>query len=318
MVTVTAVPNPGYAFTGWSGDLAGAANPTTITLNANKSITANTILPPLPRTGWVASASSANGSPANAIDGNIGTRWSTGVSQANGQWFQVDMGSVRTFNRIVMDAGSSTGDYPRGYQVYVSNDGSNWGSLVATGVGSSAVTTVTFAMQTARYIRVNQTGSVSGIWWSIHEFNVYVFVTGYTLATSATNGSIEMNPPGGVYTNGTVVTLTATPSNGYTFASWSGDLTGSTNPATITMTGNKSVQANSIATYTLTGVTYGPGGSLSFSVTNAGGVYRVQTHTNLANPAGWVTISTNTAPFTFTDTSFMGVYPQRFYRLVTA
>jgi hypothetical protein len=68
---------------------------------------------------------------------------------------------------------------------------------------------------------------------------------------------------------------------------------------------------------TLTDVTFGPGGSLSFSITNAGGIYRVQTHTNLAETAGWITISTNTAPFTFTDTNVLGAAPQRFYRVLT-
>ncbi len=68
---------------------------------------------------------------------------------------------------------------------------------------------------------------------------------------------------------------------------------------------------------TMTGVTLGPDGSLSFSITNAGGIYRVQTHTNLANPAGWVTVSTNAAPFTFTDTNVVGGTPQRFYRVVS-
>jgi hypothetical protein len=87
------------------------------------------------------------------------------------------------------------------------------------------------------------------------------------------------------------------------------------------------VSANNTYTYTLnfppssppilTGMTYGLGGSLSFSITNAGGVYRVQTHTHLTNPAGWVTISTNTAPFTFTDTNVLGGAPLRFYRVVT-
>ena len=67
----------------------------------------------------------------------------------------------------------------------------------------------------------------------------------------------------------------------------------------------------------LTGVTYDPDGSLSFSVTNVGGTYRVQTHTNLASPAGWLTISTNTAPFTFRDTNGLGGSPLRFYRVVT-
>ena len=67
----------------------------------------------------------------------------------------------------------------------------------------------------------------------------------------------------------------------------------------------------------MTGVTYDPAGSLSFNVTNAGGVYRVQTHTNLGDAAGWITTSTNTAPFAFTDTNVLGGGPQRFYRTVT-
>jgi hypothetical protein len=66
----------------------------------------------------------------------------------------------------------------------------------------------------------------------------------YTLTTSATNGSIALNPPGGIYNTGTVVTVTATPNTGWMFTNWSGNLTGSTNPATITMDGNKTVMAN--------------------------------------------------------------------------
>jgi len=122
------------------------------------------------RSGWVASAS-VGSSPGNAIDGNITTRWSTGTGQANGQWFQVDMGSVQSFYQIVLNAGSSS-DYPRGYQVNVSNDGVSWGSPVASGTGSSSVTTITFTPQSARYIRITQTGSDSAN-WSIYEFYVY-------------------------------------------------------------------------------------------------------------------------------------------------
>ncbi len=128
----------------------------------------------LDRSIWTASASSSEsgGSPANAIDGNINTRWSTGTPQTNGQWFQVDMNGTNTFYELVLDAAASSSDYPRGYQVNVSNDGINWSSPVATGSGTSALTLITFPTQTARYIRVTQTGNVSGLWWSIHEFNV--------------------------------------------------------------------------------------------------------------------------------------------------
>jgi hypothetical protein len=135
---------------------------------------ANAQLSPLPRDGWVASASATCGSdvPARALDGNASTRWSTGLSQANGQWFQVDMLSPRSFTQLTLDTAGSASDYPRGYQVYVSPDGSNWGSPVASGTASSSFVTITFPYQTARFFRIVQTGSASN-WWSIHELNVY-------------------------------------------------------------------------------------------------------------------------------------------------
>lgn len=42
-VTLTAVPDPGYTFAGWSGDLNGTANPGTILVNSDKSIIASFI-----------------------------------------------------------------------------------------------------------------------------------------------------------------------------------------------------------------------------------------------------------------------------------
>jgi mannan endo-1,4-beta-mannosidase len=67
--------------------------------------------------------------------------------------------------------------------------------------------------------------------------------TTYTLTTSAANGTITLNPAGGSYTAGTVVTATASsPCN--TFVSWSGASTSTSNPVTITMDGNKTLTAN--------------------------------------------------------------------------
>jgi len=40
-VQLTATPNSGYTFTSWSGDATGSVNPLTVTMNANKNITAN-------------------------------------------------------------------------------------------------------------------------------------------------------------------------------------------------------------------------------------------------------------------------------------
>ena len=129
---------------------------------------------PLSRSGWTASASASDSGevPSRAIDGDLTTRWTTGHPMTNGDWFQIDMGSTQSFNRLVLDVTNSSQDYPRGYQVLVSNDGTTWSSSVATGSGSSAITTITFSTQNVRYVRVVQTGS-STYWWSIDEFNAY-------------------------------------------------------------------------------------------------------------------------------------------------
>ena len=52
------------------------------------------------------------------------------------------------------------------------------------------------------------------------------------------------NPDQPTYTFGTNVTLTALPDSGWMFDSWSGDVTGSENPTTITITGNMQVTAS--------------------------------------------------------------------------
>src|SRR5262245_13470009 len=72
-------------------------------------------------------------------------------------------------------------------------------------------------------------------------------VTGgpFTLTTSVTGqGSITRSPNASSYPAGTVVTLTATAAAGWRFDSWSGNLTGTANPSTITMSANRSVTAN--------------------------------------------------------------------------
>jgi uncharacterized repeat protein (TIGR02543 family) len=67
----------------------------------------------------------------------------------------------------------------------------------------------------------------------------------YTLTTLIVgSGNVARNPDQAPYVYGTVVTLTATPAAGWSFAGWSGDLTNAANPATITIDGNKTVTAN--------------------------------------------------------------------------
>ncbi|MDO6388675.1 malectin domain-containing carbohydrate-binding protein [Pontibacter sp. BT731] len=76
------------------------------------------------------------------------------------------------------------------------------------------------------------------------EFEKVATSTNYSLTTSTTgNGSVGRSPDQSNYTAGTEVTLTATPASGYTFAGWSGDASGTTNPLTLTMNSNKNITA---------------------------------------------------------------------------
>jgi hypothetical protein len=147
----------------------------------------------LPRTGWVASASVTGGADtaAKAIDGDGGTRWSSGTAQVNGQYFQVDMGSAQTFDRVVMESGA---DYARSYQIFVSTDGATWGTAVATGTGAGTTLTVTFPVQTKRWVRVVQTSATPANWWSIYEFNVWNTNNGGLVPWSRTGWTVTATP----------------------------------------------------------------------------------------------------------------------------
>jgi hypothetical protein len=54
----------------------------------------------------------------------------------------------------------------------------------------------------------------------------------------------SVSPPGGQYQADTEVTLTAVPSSGYQFASWSGDVSGTEPTVKVTMNSNKNIVAN--------------------------------------------------------------------------
>ncbi|WP_329361573.1 glycoside hydrolase family 3 C-terminal domain-containing protein [Streptomyces sp. NBC_00669] len=122
-------------------------------------------------TGAASSSASGSDQPANMFDGDLGTRWSSGTPMAGGQWVSADMGGSHPIDRITMDAGNGT-DYARGYQVYLSADGKDWGAPVAEGTGTGRRVTATFAARQARYVRIVQTGSASS-WWSIAELTAY-------------------------------------------------------------------------------------------------------------------------------------------------
>lgn len=65
----------------------------------------------------------------------------------------------------------------------------------------------------------------------------------YMLSVTSYSGTVTKNPSKSSYDYGDQVTLTVVPDPGYAFLFWMGDLTGSANPATVTMTCNKAITA---------------------------------------------------------------------------
>ncbi len=121
---------------------------------------------------WKVIARDKSGTAPLAIDGDRETRYTTGSSQTPGQWFLVELPQPALLCGLTLDAGSSHSDYPRGYKVELSLDGVHWGKPVATGKGAGVITSVEFAPASAKFVRITQTGSVNGLFWSIHELNL--------------------------------------------------------------------------------------------------------------------------------------------------
>lgn len=128
------------------------------------------------RTYWKATASMAEGEnvPQHIIDGDRYSRWTSGQAQTGGEWIAVDMFRAQTFNRIIIDNDESANDYPRGYEIYVSDDGDNWGDVVMSGNGTPGLTIINLPVAlTAQHVKIVQTGSVDEfVWWTIKELYI--------------------------------------------------------------------------------------------------------------------------------------------------
>lgn len=110
----------------------------------------------------------------NLLDVDKDNRWTVGGSQKLGAWLMLAFKRPLKVVHIVLDAGKSAGDYPRGYEVYFSNDGKKWGDPVAKGKGTTAVTEIRDLSGKPKYIKVVQTSS-QGPNWSIHDLRINGF-----------------------------------------------------------------------------------------------------------------------------------------------
>jgi len=184
VVTLTAAPDAGWSFAGWSGDLSGSANPATITMEANKAVTATFTQIPYALTVSTIGSGSVSKDPDQAI---------------------YHYGDV-----VTLTAAPAVG----------------WSFAGWSGDLSGSANPATITMEANKAI----TATFTQIPYAL------------TVSTIG-SGSVSKDPDQAIYHYGDVVTLTAAPDVGWSFAGWSGDLSGSANPAAITIDVNKTVTA---------------------------------------------------------------------------
>ena len=263
---LTANPGVGYAFNGWTGDFTSAANPLPIIMDANHSVTANftavgvcnltiniigqgTVSPApgayncgstirfvaTPASGYTFTSYSGDfNSPDNPSNFTINADSDVTV--------QFDQVAQCNLNLTIVGNGTVTpgsGQYACGA---VLNLQANAGSGYA------------FSGFSGDYSGTNNPASIT----LDQDMNITATFVQGSSCTITTNvvGSGAVNPSSGTYACGTTINVQALPASHYLFSGWSGDLSGSTNPTTLTLNANKIVTA----TFTLNtaGVTGDP------------------------------------------------------------
>ncbi len=320
-VMLEAVPDSGWQFSNWSGDLSGSANPTSIQMNGDKSVTATFDRPGMVDIVglWVTGTTHAKGSSSNRAlifiahvednDGAINLSSMTyggqsmtkiiditsstsssreyvvgyvlnesGISAATDSVFTPGWGSnppdkvsyssvfLQEVNQAVPIGATASAGATSKTTVSTSALATNDGDMVidAATCGSTGTYTVNNSFTKALEHTMTSSDGVDGYKsatgvaetpsvthstsnsrQALIGFVVQVQPQPYILTINTVgNGTVVKSPDKTTYTYGEVVTLTANPAVGWSFDSWSGDLSGSDNPATLTIDGNKSVAAN--------------------------------------------------------------------------
>jgi hypothetical protein len=152
-----------------------------------------------PGAGGVTASTQDTNVPANAVDNNLGTRWS---GDGDGAWLRLDLGAMRTvaYVRVAVHQGNLRRNR---FDLQTSADGTSW-STVWTGESSGTTTaeeTHDFPDVSARYVRYVGHGSTASTWNSVSEMSV--FAAAATPTPTAAPSAVDITPPAAAVTAST-------------------------------------------------------------------------------------------------------------------
>ena len=254
VVQLTTVAAAGWSFQGWSGDLLGSTNPTTLVIDGNKAVTATFTQDQYTLTVTISGSGSVSKLPNEATytwGTNVTLTATSAIGWSFAGWSGDALGASNPITINMTGNKAVTAAFTRNtYALTINIAGSGNVNLNNTGP--------------YYYGDVVQLTAVPVIGWSFDHWGgdlsgsanpTTLLINGnkavsatftqnvYTLTVTTTgSGSVNRNSTG-PYHYGDVVELTAVPATGWSFDHWSGDLSGSNNPKTIIINGNKDVTA---------------------------------------------------------------------------
>ncbi|WIM99514.1 DUF1996 domain-containing protein [Actinoplanes oblitus] len=113
----------------------------------------------------------------NAVDGNLGTRWSSAFSDP--QWLRIDLGASATITSVTLDWEAA---YATSFTLQSSATGSSWTTLYSTTTGAGGRQNLPVA-GSGRYVRLTTTARATQWGVSLNEFQVYGSGGGTTTPT---------------------------------------------------------------------------------------------------------------------------------------
>ncbi|KFE60870.1 discoidin domain-containing protein [Hyalangium minutum] len=130
----------------------------------------------------------------SAVDGDPGTRWSSGFT--DNQWIYVDLGTATTITRVKLSWETA---YGRSYKIQTSNDAATWSDLISVTNGDGEIDDLTVA-GSGRYVRMLGVLRNTAYGYSLWEFEIYgsagTSTTDLARGRPATASSIQNNDPG--------------------------------------------------------------------------------------------------------------------------